>query len=106
MLVLLVVADLVGSARLVAVTVTVTVWGLVIEAGAVYRPAAVMLPTSGLTDQVTLVLTTLRAESPEVLAENCCVCRGPSETEPGETTIADATGARTACSRGACAGAA
>src|ERR1019366_6242625 len=51
------VADLVGSATLVAFTVTV--WELVIEAGAVYRPAAVMLPTSGLSDQVTPVLPVL-----------------------------------------------
>ena len=41
------VADFVESATLVAVTVTV--WALVIEAGAVYRPAALMLPTSGST---------------------------------------------------------
>jgi len=44
-------ADLLGSATLLAVTVTV--WELAIEAGAVYRPAAVMPPTSGLSDQVT-----------------------------------------------------
>jgi hypothetical protein len=53
------VADFVGSATLVAVTVTVTVWGLLIEAGAVYRPAAVMLPTGGLSDQVTALLPVL-----------------------------------------------
>jgi hypothetical protein len=41
------------------VAVTVTVWELVIEAGAVYRPAAVMLPTTGLSDQVTAVLPVL-----------------------------------------------
>ena len=51
------VADFVGSAALVAFTVTV--WELVIEAGAVYRPAAVMLPTSGLSVQVTAVLLVL-----------------------------------------------
>jgi hypothetical protein len=50
-------ADLVGSATLVALTVMV--WELVIEAGAVYRPAAVMLPTCGLSDQVTAVLPVL-----------------------------------------------
>jgi hypothetical protein len=49
--------DLVGSAALVAFTVTA--WELVIEAGAVYRPAAVMLPTTGLSDQVTAVLPVL-----------------------------------------------
>ena len=53
----LAVTDFVGSATLVAVTVTV--WELAIEAGAVYRPAAVMLPTSGLSDQVTAVLPVL-----------------------------------------------
>ena len=51
------IADLVGSATLAAFTVTV--WELVIEAGAVYRPAAVMLPTTGLSDQVTAVLLVL-----------------------------------------------
>jgi hypothetical protein len=51
------VADLVESATLVAFTVTV--WELVIEAGAAYRPAALMLPTSGLSDQVTAVLPVL-----------------------------------------------
>ena len=50
-------ADFVGSATLVAFTVTVC--ELVIEAGAVYRPAAVMLPTTGLIDQVTAVLLVL-----------------------------------------------
>src|ERR1035437_6726511 len=50
-------ADLVGSARLVAFTLTV--WELVIEAGAVYRPAVLMLPTSGLSAQVTAVLPVL-----------------------------------------------
>jgi hypothetical protein len=47
------VADLVGSATLVAFTVTV--WELEIDAGAVYRPAEVMLPTIGLSDQVTVL---------------------------------------------------
>jgi hypothetical protein len=51
------VADLVESATLVALTVMVR--ELVIEAGAVYRPAAVMLPTSGLSDQLTAVLPVL-----------------------------------------------
>ena len=51
------VADFVGSATLEAFTVTV--WELEIEAGAVYRPAAVMLPTTGLSDQVTAVLPVL-----------------------------------------------
>ena len=51
------VADFVASAALVAFTVTV--WEVVIEAGAVYRPAALMLPTAGLSDQVTAVLLVL-----------------------------------------------
>jgi hypothetical protein len=55
--VMVAVADLVGSATLVAFTVTA--WELAIEAGAVYRPAAVMLPTTGLSDQVTTVLPVL-----------------------------------------------
>ena len=46
-------ADLVESAMLVAVTVTV--WEPEIEAGAVYRPHALMLPTGGLIDHVTAV---------------------------------------------------
>ena len=50
-------ADLLASATLVAVTVMV--WELEIEAGAVYRPAAVMLPTAGLSDQSTAVLPVL-----------------------------------------------
>jgi hypothetical protein len=47
----------VESAALVALTDTV--WELVIEAGAVYRPAALMPPTSGLIDHVTAVLLVL-----------------------------------------------
>ena len=50
-------ADFVESATLVAVTITV--WGTLIEAGAVYRPAALMLPRAGLTDHVTAVLPVL-----------------------------------------------
>ena len=38
---------------------TVTVRELAIVAGAVYRPAAVMLPTTGFSDQVTAVLLVL-----------------------------------------------
>jgi hypothetical protein len=50
-------AETVGLATLVAVTVTV--WVLGIEAGALYRPVALMLPTTGLIDQVTEVLPVL-----------------------------------------------
>jgi hypothetical protein len=57
----LTVADFVGSATLVAFSVTV--WEFVIEGGAVYRPAAVMLPTAGLSDQVTPVLAVLLTEA-------------------------------------------
>ena len=50
-------ADLVGSATLV--TVTVTVWPVVIAEGAVYRPVPVMAPTLGLIDHVTAVFPEL-----------------------------------------------
>ena len=49
----LAVTDFVGSATLVAVTVTV--WELAIEAGAVYRPVLAIVPTAGFSDQVTAV---------------------------------------------------
>jgi hypothetical protein len=61
-----VVPNLVGAATLVAVKVTA--WELVIEAGAVYRPAAVMLPTTGLSDQVTAVLLVLVTVAEKVWA--------------------------------------
>src|ERR1035437_220486 len=60
------VADLVGSATLVALTIMV--WELAIEAGAVYRPAPVMLPTTGLSDQVTAVLPVLLTVAEKVWA--------------------------------------
>jgi hypothetical protein len=76
------VAFLLGSALLVAVTVTiwklpiaagaafpppaVTVWGLPTAAGAVYRPPLEIVPTAGLTDQVTPVLGV-----PVTVAINC-----------------------------------
>src|ERR1039458_1274370 len=50
-------ADFVESATLVAVTMTV--WELEIEAGAAYRPAEEIVPTDGLSDQVTAVLPVL-----------------------------------------------
>jgi hypothetical protein len=58
-------ADLVASATLVAVTVTV--WAEVIEAGAVYTPAF-NDPMAGFKDQVTAVLL-----DPVTVAENCAV---------------------------------
>ena len=69
-------ADLVGSATLVAVMVTVLGYGTV--AGAVYRPAAEMLPTAGLSDQVTAGF-----EAFATVAVNICVCAGASVALPG-----------------------
>ena len=57
-------ADFVVSAALVAFTLTV--WALVIEAGAVYTPAALRLPTAGLSDQVTAVLLVLATVAEKV----------------------------------------
>jgi hypothetical protein len=74
------VADFVGSATLVAFTVTV--WELVIEVGAVYRPAALMLPTSGLTDHATPVLAV-----PLTVAVNCWFCEAVSEVVEGVSKI-------------------
>ena len=60
--------DLLESAPLVAVTVTVR--GTPMEAGAVYRPAVEIEPASdGLIDQFTAVLVL-----PVTDALNCCVC--------------------------------
>jgi hypothetical protein len=56
-----------GSALLLAVT-TMVCW-LVITDGAVYKPAAEMLPVAGAIDQVTLV-----SVAPVAVAVNCCVC--------------------------------
>lgn len=56
-------ADLVVSAALVAVTVTV--WAVVMETGAVYMPED-NDPTAGVTDQVTPVL-----DEPVTVAVNC-----------------------------------
>jgi hypothetical protein len=57
-------ADTLALAALVAFTVTVC--EPLIEAGAVYRPAAEMLPTAGLIDQFTAVLLV-----PKTVAANC-----------------------------------
>ena len=62
-------ADLVGSATLWAVTVTVC--DVRILDGAVYRPAEEIVPTDGLIDQVTAVLLV-----PKTVAVNCCVPEG------------------------------
>jgi hypothetical protein len=54
----------VESATLVAFTVTV--WELVIEPGAVYRPVLEIVPTAGLSDQVTAMFVV-----PVTVAVNC-----------------------------------
>ena len=69
-------AVLVESATLVAVTVTVC--ALEMEAGAVKTPAAEMLPTAGLSDQVTAVFEVFAT-----VAVNACVCDGVRMTLPG-----------------------
>jgi hypothetical protein len=74
-------AELVGLATLVAVTVTV--WELVIEAGAVYRPAEVIVPTDGLIDHVTVFSTKMPREAPATWAVNCCVPDGGKLTVDG-----------------------
>ena len=60
-------AETVGSAWLVAVTVTVCCE--VMLDGAVYKPEELMVPTAGLTDQVTAVLLAF-----DTVAVNCWVC--------------------------------
>ena len=60
------VADLLLSATLVALTVTVC--GVVTLAGAVYSPVLEIVPTLGLTDHVTAVFGAFAT-----VAENCCV---------------------------------
>jgi hypothetical protein len=69
-------ADLVGSATLRAVTVTVC--PVRILDGAVYRPAEEIVPTDGLIDQVTAVLL-----APESVGVNCCVPEGVKLTLDG-----------------------
>ena len=70
-------ADLVVSAWLVAVTVTVSC--VAMFDGAVYRPLALIVPTpAGLIDQVTALL-----QAPETPATNCCVCPTPSVAARG-----------------------
>src|ERR1039458_10356063 len=68
--------DLVGSATLGAVTITVC--DVRILDGAVYRPAEEIVPTDGLIDQVTAVLL-----APETVAVNCCVPEGANLTVDG-----------------------
>jgi hypothetical protein len=71
-MVTLAVAVLLGSATLVAVTVTVC--GLPSVAGAVYRPPLEIVPTAGLTDHVTAGFVNPVAAAlvvPVTVAENC-----------------------------------
>jgi len=63
-MVTLAVALLLASAALAAVTVTVC--GLASVAGAAYKPPLEMVPTAGLTDQVTVVFVV-----PVTAAVNC-----------------------------------
>src|SRR6185503_754806 len=78
-------ADLVKSAWLVAVTVTVCVAGIVV--GAVYRPLAEIDPTLlGVIDQVTAVLPV-----PVTVALNCCVWEANALAVAGVTFTATAT---------------
>ena len=69
-------ADLVGSAALFAVTVTV--WAVRVLDGAVYRPAEEIVPTDGVIDQVTAVLLV-----PKTVDVNCCVPEGAKLTVDG-----------------------
>jgi hypothetical protein len=75
--------DLVGSATLCAVTVTVC--DVRILDGAVYRPVEEIVPTDGLIDQVTAVLLVAKT-----VAVNCCVPEGAKLTVDGlmDTVIA------------------
>ena len=69
-------ADLVGSATLCAVTVTVC--AVRILDGAVYRPAEEIAPTDGSINQVTAVLLV-----PKTAVLNCCVPEGAKVTVDG-----------------------
>lgn len=70
-------ADFVGSATLVARTVTFC--AAEIQLGGVYNPLALIVPSeAGLMLQVTAVFV-----APLTLAANCCVCPTPSVTVPG-----------------------
>src|SRR5664279_5257065 len=69
-------ADLVRSATLCAIAITVC--GVRILDGAVYRPAEEIVPTAGLIDQVTAVLLV-----PKTVAVSCCVPEGARLTVDG-----------------------
>ncbi len=71
-------ADLVESATLVAVMVTV--WPVPTVAGAVYKPVLESVPTAGVRLQVTPVLL-----DPVTVAENCWVWDAAKVTVVGVT---------------------
>ena len=84
------VVDLLESEMLVAVMVTA--WLVVIDAGAVYRPVADMVPMPGVRDQVTPVSVVFKTA-----AVNCCVaaaCRvadaGVIDTLTGGSRVMEA----------------
>src|SRR5215467_897647 len=74
-------ADLVGSATLVAVMVTICAEEIV--AGAVYKPAVIRVPTDGFMLQVTAVLPV-----PLTVAVNCCWPLAVRVTDTGVTDTA------------------
>ena len=83
-------ATCVGSAALVAVIVTDC--EELIIAGAVYKPVVEIVPTAGLTDQVTAVFVV-----PETVPVNCWLCdadrlavAGLMLTATGATTVTEA----------------
>jgi len=73
-------AVLVGSAVLVAVTVTP--FEPLTVSGAVYNPVLEIDPVDGLKDQVTDVSLALLTD-----ASNCCVCEALTPAVPGVTVI-------------------
>src|ERR1041384_1269778 len=76
--------DLVGSATLVAVTVT-TCWALTM-AGEVYKPAVEIVPRSGLSDHV----TDLSPGPPVTVAVNCSInCWGLPGAGEIEVTLTE-----------------
>ena len=82
---MLAVADLVVSATLVAVTVTLA--DATIGDGAVYKPVLPMVPTCGLIDQVTAVLVLL-----VTVAVNCCIWPSVRVADVGEILPATVIG--------------
>jgi len=61
------------------------VCALVIDAGAVYRPVAEMLPIVGLSDQITVVF-----DVPVIVAANAWVCDDDRVTLAGVSAIVGA----------------